>query len=125
MTSQLFSSIGVTTSFIGVHCWPDAPPHRAYLATPHRHKFGVRVEVEVSEHDREIEFHDLLDHVYDALPPASVRLMDARNAYLNMSCEHHADRIISDLAIHYPDRTISVSVDEDGECFATLTRKHL
>ena len=123
MISAITTSIGVTASFTGIHCWPDAPAHRAYLASPHRHKFGVKVEVSVAGHDREIEFHDLLDNVGRMLPSPSVLLQDGGNAYLNMSCEHHAKRILDLLSCTYPGRAISVTVDEDGECFATVTSR--
>lgn len=106
------TSIAVTTSFVGFHCWPDAPPHRAYLAQQHRHKFGVKVRLSVTEHDREVEFHDLLDHVKAALPS---------DDGTNMSCEHHAKRIGEILMLLYPGRTIEVTVDEDGECEATVS----
>lgn len=118
--SRIATSIRVTTSFIGVHCWPNAPSHRAYLAVPHRHKFGVSVEVSVTGHDREIEFHDLLDEVNLALPTSSVRRIDASNEFLNMSCEHHAQRMLDLLAARYPDRELVVIVDEDGECFSKV-----
>lgn len=121
-SARIATFIRVTTSFIGVHCWPNAPSHRAYLAVPHRHKFGVSVEVAVAGHDREIEFHDLLDDVNAALPTSSVRRIDDSNEFLNMSCEHHAQRILDILAARYPDRELTVVVDEDGECFSKVVR---
>jgi len=49
-------TIFITTSFEGVHCYPSAPEGVVFLRVPHRHIFGVRVEVEVYHDDRELEF---------------------------------------------------------------------
>lgn len=113
--------ITITTSFIGIHCWPNAPERRSYLRSPHRHLFNVRVSVSVQESDREIEYHDLKDQVIAMLPASSVRQTDDTNPYLNFSCEHHAERIAAEVADMYPHRSISVTVDEDGECGSTIT----
>lgn len=121
-TTKTITEIAVTTSFLGMHCWPSAPPHRNYLASPHRHKFGVKVSINVTGHDREIEFHDLKDFVGSVLPVGKyVMMTDKRNPYLNFSCEHHATRIAREVRAGYPTRMIRVTVDEDGECEATVT----
>ncbi len=55
------AEIFVRFTFAGFHRWEGAPAHRSYLATRHRHLFGVEVKCLVNNDDREIEFHDLLD----------------------------------------------------------------
>lgn len=45
----------------GFHAWPDAPPHRGYLAARHRHLFIITAYARVRGDDRETEFHDLAD----------------------------------------------------------------
>jgi hypothetical protein len=114
-------SIHIRTAFVGMHCWPSAPPSRSYLRTPHRHTFNVRVELEVRALDREVEFHDLKDAVDATRPPAEqVMALDGANPFLHFSCEHHAERIMTLIGVRYPSRRLSVTVDEDGECGATV-----
>jgi hypothetical protein len=103
-----------------MHRWKDAPPSRAYLAAPHRHLFGVRVELSVDGLDREVEFHDLKDAVISELPDNRVVITDDTNPWLGFSCEHHARRIAGLLSSKYPKRLIRVTVDEDGECGASV-----
>jgi hypothetical protein len=105
------TSIWVTYSFVGFHSWPDATPSRAYLAARHRHNFGVRVDMEVLHDNREVEFHDLID-------ACKYHLNDVPEG--GQSCEHMARHLLDNLAIEYPNRVISVSVDEDDECGATV-----
>lgn len=115
--------ITITSSFVGLHCWPSAPDRRAYLREPHRHLFNVKVSVSVEDSDREVEYHDLKDQVVALLPAtALVMRRDHLNPYLNFSCEHHAERIVNEVALLHPRRSISVTVDEDGECGSTVTR---
>lgn len=90
----------------GFHCWPNAPEHRRYLRSKHRHVFHVRVEVEVGGNDREIECHDLLDACLDAFGGGD---MGAD------SCEMMAESLADELISFYGDRSITVEVLEDGE----------
>lgn len=53
--------IGVKTSFRGTHCWPTATSVTGsdeikFLEQTHRHTFFVEVEIQVSHHDRDLEF---------------------------------------------------------------------
>ena len=108
----------VTFSVPGLHCWPSAPPERAYLATPHRHLFHFRVALDVHHNEREIEYHDLLHlartfahSMGDAVPfDAPTRDFGAR------SCETLAAELIAQLRAWYPERSGIVQVLEDGEC---------
>ena len=108
-------TIFVTTSFEGVHCYPSAPEGVTFLASPHRHMFGVRLEVEVYHDDRELEFILLKRKVnswIEARQTNSVWQMGA------MSCEQVASELIKFLQKDLPkgnERYIKATVDEDGE----------
>ena len=104
------SEIFVKFSVEGVHCWPNAPKNRAYLATPHRHLFYVEVRCDVTHDDREIEFHDLLD--------AAKALYKGGNMG-EMSCEQMARNLGEALAQQYQ-RNFTVEVSEDNECGAKV-----
>lgn len=98
----------------GFHRWPDAPPHRSYLAQRHRHLFKVEVTTSVNHDEREIEFHDLLDaarHEFTLIVAAGGN---------PKSCEAMARALHTNLSATYK-RMFSVSVWEDGECGATVT----
>lgn len=103
------------TKFEGTHCYPEAPEEVAYLRQPHRHIFGVCVEVEVFDNDREIEFI-MLKHVVDKWIQG---LRKANGCYDcgAMSCEHMATMIMSYLKekVKGDRRCWKVTVDEDGE----------
>ena len=111
--AQATIDVGFTVE--GVHNWPAAPPHRAYLATLHRHLFHVRVSAAVRGDDREIEFHDLRDQ--------GRKIMEGYldgGSFDAQSCEHLARRLASDLcAVHA--RPVTVHVSEDGECGARVS----
>lgn len=107
------TTIWVEFRHAGLHCWPGAPEHRAYLRTPHRHLFHVTVFTEVKHDDREIEFHDLLEQSksifeksFDELP-------------IQRSCETMARRLHGWL-VSLHGRDFKVSVSEDGECGAIV-----
>lgn len=104
--------VWATHRFQGMHAWTDAPPHRRYLADPHRHLFHVRVEVSVVHDSREIEFHDLLDlvaSICDAMPHDALG-----------SCEDIAHDIADEVQVRWPKRRVSADVSEDGENGATI-----
>lgn len=98
----------------GFHCWPDAPPHRAYLAERHRHLFHIEVALEVFEHDREIEFHDLLDFCRQQFPGGEMG---------SASCEQMAKRLAENITRRFSGRRVSVGVFEDGEVGARVTQQ--
>lgn len=110
------------TKFEGVHCYPGAPDEVAYLRQPHRHMFGIEVNIDVFDADRELEFI-MLKHKVDAwlrkhLNELGVWEMET------LSCEQVAMQLISYLTTEYcsegPNRQIIVVVDEDGENGATV-----
>lgn len=102
-----------TTKFEGVHCYPSAPEEVRYLAWEHRHIFGVRVEMDVFDDDREVEFIMLkhkVEHAIKCLAP------DGKLG--SLSCEQIAKAIVGYLIDMYcanTQRHIIVTVDEDGE----------
>lgn len=115
------TTIQVRTKFEGVHCYPDAPEKVAYLRQPHRHIFGVCVEVEVFHEDRELEFI-ILKHMVDGW----IDGLNAKDGCAEcgaMSCEHMATMIWSYLKQRVgrsDERFWKVTVDEDGENGASV-----
>lgn len=105
------AKIFIRFSFEGFHHWRDAPEHRTYLATRHRHNFHVEVQCLVNNDDREIEFHDLLD--------CSKSFFDNPERG-NQSCEMMARNLGKFLVERYK-RSFTVSVSEDNECGAIVT----
>lgn len=117
--------IEVKHQVIGFHCWPDAPEQRSYLADIHRHVFHITAKMEVYDSDREIEFHDFLDHIRTfatssittELHSHSYMEAERRNTSLSDSCETIAQNILIDLQFVYgSSRFMQVSVSEDNEC---------
>lgn len=107
-------TIWATTTKAGWHKWPTAPSRREYLSNSHRHLFKFRVEVEVIENDRQVEFHDVLESLTSAVGKLPLVGSD-------MSCEMMAERIVEILRMQYEYIT-EVTVSEDGECGATWRR---
>ena len=108
---MITSSVVVRFTVEGWHCWPGAPDYRAYLRERHRHLFHVEVQVAVNHHEREIEFHDLLDYS---------RRRFGGGEFGAASCETMATDLIDTIRVIYGEREIRVSVFEDGECGAVV-----
>jgi len=112
--------IWVSTSFIGFHKWVDAPEKIAYLRDLHRHKFNVKVFVDVTHDDREVEFHMLQDYLRLCIPP--------QYDIYTSSCEDIATQIYTKLvnlgnnrlSRALSTREVVIEVDEDGECGAVM-----
>src|ERR1700758_1420516 len=103
-------SITVRFATPGFHQWPDAPPRRSYLRSMHRHLFHVEVTTPVEHHERQIEFHDLMDEAKGLFGPR------ARSD----SCETMAHELASELSRLHDGRPFKVSVFEDEEAGATV-----
>jgi len=122
---QRFPALGtvfIRTSFIGFHCWPDAPDSESYLRHLHRHTFGVRVEHRaISDNVRGIEFHQLrkaTDHVL------ANEVQSAMDKDHSLSCEEIAKVIAEGLYLQGY-RPGVVEVDEDGECGGAIYPDYL
>ena len=102
-----------TTQFIGFHQWKDAPDSFAYLRNKHRHVFHVKVVVEVSHVDRDVEFHYLKVKVDDAIG----------NQYRKWKEEASCEEMAVDIGSWLRNNPVlgtsfdvqSVEVSEDGE----------
>lgn len=96
----------VTTDFVGYHCYNDAPDEVSFLKERHRHKFFVKLGIEVFNNDRELEFFI----VQKAL---KYEIGDERDIE---SCETFAEEILNWTMKKYGDnRNIFVEVWEDNE----------
>jgi hypothetical protein len=99
------TTVWATVDLPGFHCWPTAPPRRAYLRDRHRHLFRITAEVKVAHDDRDVEFHDLADLI--------------RAWWAAESLAHELGA-----ALCGPSQQLAVTritVSEDGECGATIT----
>jgi hypothetical protein len=94
----------------GWHRWPNAPEHRAYLASSHRHLFHVEVSMRTFHDDREIEFHDVLDWA---------RAEFGSGDFGSASCEMLARALATSGSKKYG-RRVTVAVFEDGEAGAEV-----
>lgn len=97
----------------GFHHWPDATPHRAYLADHHRHLFHLHARVRVTHEDRQVEFHDLSDTLRTWWGPHPRDCGTASCETLARALAAHLDQL--GMSVH------TVTVSEDGEHGATLT----
>lgn len=110
-------ALWVKTQFVGFHLWSAAPEQVHYLRDLHRHLFGVRVRVMVTDSDREVEFHMLKADVNAAIQ--NDLLINLRNCP-GMSCEMMATHLGNVLRSQYNYPVSAVQVDEDGECGAEV-----
>lgn len=105
--------IWVTFRKAGLHRYPAAGTQGLedveYLSHPHRHLFHFKVSIEVFHDDREIEFHQFLNFLEDAVATSG---LDYK------SCEMIADDVAKLVAEKYQarPRILGVEVSEDGEC---------
>lgn len=103
--------IAVSTNFVGMHRWLNAPEDVKYLRDFHRHLFGVKVFVKVGHGDREVEFHTLKARV-DAFLDAHYR-----NRTFELSCEQIAEHLLN----HFGAEMVEVSEDGENSGFAVRT----
>jgi hypothetical protein len=103
--------IFITTSFIGYHCWPEAPEAVKFLRNLHRHIFRVRLGFLVVDSDRELEFF-LVKAQADHFIKEGLLLELAHKPYF--SCEMMAEYLIKCFQnVRYA--ILWAEVDEDGE----------
>lgn len=109
--------IWVTFQKEGMHCYPAAAtdPKLAtgdeydvsFLAHPHRHIFHFRVEIEVFDDDRDIEFIQFKRWL--------LSLYDGEFSVDYKSCEMISDDLAQAIKDKYPGREMTIEVSEDGE----------
>ncbi len=112
MKEQRF--IFVTFQKEGIHSYPDAPEGVEFLRHPHRHIFHFRVDIEVWNDDREIEFILFKRELEAQYSRETVGL----SKYLHLdhkSCEMLADDLAEYIREEYPGRDLKIEVSEDGE----------
>lgn len=111
-------TVKVWASFtvVGFHNWPEAPAIVSYLANSHRHLFKIAVAVQVTENNRQVEFHTLkalcLDALHGLYKLASAVIEEAFD-FGNSSCEMIAEKLATKLHEKYGH--VIVEVSEDGE----------
>lgn len=112
------SFIWVTFQKEGIHRYPQAgtDPKLAtgdwldvsFLATPHRHIFHFRVEMEVFHDDRDVEFIQA-KRIMEMWYKEGVLALDYK------SCEMMANELYDKLVTRWPGRDYAIEVSEDGE----------
>jgi len=108
--NKLRMTVWVTTQFEAYHKWEDAPDDVCFIRAFHRHIFEVKMEMEVTDDNREIEFFILKRQLNDYVQ---------ENFYgkrFTLSCEQIACLIMSRF------KAFSVTVSEDGENGSTVGR---
>lgn len=109
------TTVTVSSSFVGLHHWPEAPDDVSYLRVLHRHIFGVKVSAEITA-DRQVEFHQLKAVLNGAINVTASELERCHT----FSCEYMAGLILSLVKTKYP-TAFACTVDEDGECSSTVS----
>ena len=110
--------IFVTFQKEGLHFYPMAPVTGdeydvQFLRYEHRHIFHFRVDIEVFNNDRDIEFIQFkrwCESLY------SDKTLDMNSK----SCEMISDDLYKQIAIRYPDRDVQIEVSEDRENGCTI-----
>jgi len=95
----------VTTDKIGFHQYKDAPTNVKFLKNIHRHKFYIRLGIEVFDDNRELEFFTVQAKLNTFLQYKKVI----------GSCEMLATEIHQWASKEYPNRKIFAEVWEDKE----------
>ena len=101
-------NIWVTFQKEGIHKYPDAPDEVDFLRYPHRHIFKFKVQIEVYNDDRDIEFF-IFKRWLESLYADDTLQLDYK------SCEIMADDLAKQIKDKYPGRQLSIDVSEDGE----------
>ena len=101
-------NIWVTFQKEGIHKYPDAPDEVDFLRYPHRHMFHFKVQIEVYDNDRDIEFF-IFKRWLESLYADDTLQLDYK------SCEMMADDLAKQIKDKYPGRQLSIDVSEDGE----------
>ena len=100
--------IWVTFQKEGIHNYPDAPEEVGFLKLPHRHMFHFKIQVEVFDNDRDIEFIIFKRWLENLYKDDVVQLN-------NKSCEMISDDLAKVIKDKYPQRELIINVSEDKE----------
>jgi hypothetical protein len=104
--------IFITTEFVGLHKWDNAPEKVSFLRNLHRHIFKVKVWFKVNHNNRDLEFFLMKEKIENRLE----QTLKAIN-YENIgSCETLCENIST-----FDNKITKVEVSEDGENGAILT----
>jgi len=99
------------TRYVGLHAWPDAPEEQAYLRSPHRHVFHVKLCIEQPAEQlngRNVEYHEVLARFKETF--------DFDDWSRQTSCEFMAADLCRWAQHHYGSwREVSCRIMEDGE----------
>jgi len=105
--------IWITTDFEGTHSWPECPIEEVkFLQNEHRHIFKVKVQIEITHNDRDIEFFvfkEFIDTIIENAYGLGLKRLGRK------SCEDIADMISGVVSVNYPNRETIIEVSEDGE----------
>ena len=96
------AAVWVSTTFVGVHRWKNAPDQVGFLRDWHRHVFHVKLAVSVVGLDREVEFLQLKEKV-------NIHLARTYRERFELSCEMIALDLVREFRAKW------VEVSEDGE----------
>ena len=88
-------NIWVTFQKEGIHKYPDAPDEVDFLRYPHRHMFHFKVQIEVYDNDRDIEFF-IFKRWLESLYADDTLQLDYK------SCEMMADDLAKQIKDKYP-----------------------
>ena len=105
---QVKKSIWVTFQIEGIHKYPNAPKEVEFLKYPHRHIFKFKVQIEVYNDDRDIEFF-IFKRWLESLYADDILELDYK------SCEMIADDLAKEIKDKYSGRWLAIDVSEDGE----------
>ena len=105
---QVKKSIWVTFQKEGIHKYPNAPDEVEFLRYPHRHIFKFKVQIEVYNDDRDIEFF-IFKRWLESLYTDDTLELDYK------SCEMIADDLAKEIKDKYSGRWLAIDVSEDGE----------
>jgi hypothetical protein len=112
------SFIWVTFQKEGIHRYPDAATNPelatgdwldvSFLASPHRHIFHFRVELEVFHDDRDVEFIQM-KRIIESWYSDKTLSVDHK------SCEMLAQDLHQKIELWWPNRDVRIEVSEDNE----------
>lgn len=110
----MFTAIKVQFDFEGFHLYSGAPSEVEFLKNLHRHLFNIKVTIEVTHEDRELEFFivrrqliDLVNRLYPNRIVGSCEMM-AKDIYYFVK---HTYKKLDKTG----DRLVEVEVSEDKE----------